>query len=266
MVPPLTIHVQRIDPWPFVRTFNAYEQVDSTSDLASELVRGESVELPMAVWARRQTRGRGRGSHSWWSDTGSLTFTLAIDPTAHRLNIESEAKIALATVVAVIDALDELGLGSSSLGIRWPNDLEAEGRKLGGILPERIETDGGHRILIGVGLNVLTDLSSAPPEVREVATSLASMHSSGLDESVLPRILSEILRQFERALIRLVEGDTDLSRRWSELDLLRDRWVSVDQGTRIVSGRGCGIDPDGALCLDDDAQQHRLYGGQVLRP
>ena len=43
----------------------------------------------------------------------------------------------------MIEALDELGLGHPSIGIRWPNDLEADGRKLGGILPERLETAQG---------------------------------------------------------------------------------------------------------------------------
>ena len=83
-----------------------------------------------------------------------MTFTLAIDPLAHGLTAEIEPRLALATAVAVIEALDELELGSPSLGIRWPNDLEAGGRKLGGILPERVETPRGHRILIGIGLNV----------------------------------------------------------------------------------------------------------------
>jgi BirA family transcriptional regulator, biotin operon repressor / biotin---[acetyl-CoA-carboxylase] ligase len=244
----------------------AYDEVDSTSDCAAALIREGNVDLPMVVWARHQTRGRGRGSHSWWSDVGSLTFTLAIDPDAHGLAVESEPKLALATAVAVIDALNELGFGTESLGIRWPNDLEADGRKLGGILPERIEAEGGHRILVGVGLNVLTDLANAPAEVRQMATSLTAIHPSTRDEQVLPRVLAAILGHFECVLKSLVDGDPELAIRWNGLDLLRDRWVSVDLGTRIVAGRGCGIDPDGALCLDEGAERHRLFGGQVLRP
>jgi BirA family biotin operon repressor/biotin-[acetyl-CoA-carboxylase] ligase len=255
------------DPtWPFVRALIAVEEVDSTSDHAAGLVRAGSVALPMAVWARRQTRGRGRGSHSWWSDAGSLLFTLALDPVAHGLAIESEPKLALAAVVAIIDALYELDLGGSSLGIRWPNDLEADGRKLGGLLPERVETPEGHCILIGVGLNVLTDLNAAPADVRAMATSLAAISARPLTEPLLPRLLAAILGQFATVLARLVDCDPELADRWSRLDLLRDRWVRVDVGTRIVAGRGRGIDPQGALCLDDGRQRLRLFGGQVLRP
>jgi BirA family transcriptional regulator, biotin operon repressor / biotin---[acetyl-CoA-carboxylase] ligase len=259
-------NVNRTDEWPFVRTLLTYDEVDSTSDRAADLIREGTIELPMAVWARSQTRGRGRGGHSWWSDPGSLTFTLGIDPAFHGLTVASEPKLALATAVAVIDALEVVGLGGGALGIRWPNDLEASGRKLGGILPERIETGRGHRILIGVGLNVLTDLGDAPAEIRRMAASLAGIHAGTLGEGVLPCVLGAILEQFDRVLGRLIAGDRELASRWNELDVLRGHWVRVDLGTRVVAGRGSGIDPDGALCLDDGVERRRLFGGQVLRP
>jgi BirA family biotin operon repressor/biotin-[acetyl-CoA-carboxylase] ligase len=242
-----------------------YEEVDSTSDRAADLIRSGNVELPLAVWARSQTRGRGRGNHPWWSDSGSLTFTLAIDPEAHGLAVNSEPKLALATAVAVIEALGELEVGCPRIGIRWPNDLEADGLKLGGILPERIETETKHRILIGVGLNLLTKLANAPEQVRTMATSLAEIHGRPLDGEILPRLLSAILRHFESVLARLVENDPSLPAEWNRLDLLRDQWVTVDLSARIVSGWGRGIDDQGALCLDDGRQQSHLLGGQVLR-
>ena len=181
--------------WPFVKTAVAYDVVDSTSDRAAELVREGRMKLPLLVWARTQTRGRGRGIHRWWSDKGSLTFTLAIDPLEHRLSIENEPRLALATAVAVIEALDGSTSGAPPLGIRWPNDLEADGRKLGGILPERLETPRGRLILVGIGLNVRTDLAAAPARVRAMATSLAALHAKPLDESVSERLLPAILGQ-----------------------------------------------------------------------
>jgi len=243
----------------------AYEVVDSTSDRAADLLHDGLDALPLAVWAKTQTRGRGRGSHRWWSDAGSLTFTLAIDPAAHGLAIEHEPKLALATAVAVIEALRELELDWPSIGIRWPNDLELGGRKLGGILPERLETAHGRRILIGIGLNVQTNLADAPEEVRTMATSLAALHAGRLDGEVSPRLLSVILRHFESVLYRLAAGDPELAVQWGPLDVLRDRWVSVDLGTHVVAGWGRGIDRDGAFCLDDGRQRMRLFGGRVLR-
>jgi BirA family biotin operon repressor/biotin-[acetyl-CoA-carboxylase] ligase len=194
-----------------------------------------------------------------------LTFTIAIDPAAHGLAPLYEPKLALATAVAVIDALAELGLCRTAIGIRWPNDLEAGGLKLGGILPERIETAHGNRLLLGIGLNVRTNLALAPPDVRAMATSLAALEPGQLDAEVLERLLGTILKRFEAVLGGLAAGDVALAARWNQLDTLRDRWVRVDQGTTVVAGWGKGIDPDGAFCLDDGRQQIRLFGGRVIR-
>jgi BirA family transcriptional regulator, biotin operon repressor / biotin---[acetyl-CoA-carboxylase] ligase len=249
-----------------VRTLRIYDQLDSTSDTAAELVRQGNCELPLVVWARRQSLGRGRGTHEWWSDSGSLTFTLAIEPTKHGLLVADEPKLALAMAVSIVKALRALELGSSSLGIRWPNDLEIDGRKLGGILPERLETEHGRRVLIGVGLNVLSRLDDSPAAIRTMATSLAEIHGTLWDASILRAILAAILGQFERDLERLVAGDSALTADWGRLDLLRDQPVQVDLGTRIIAGTARGIDADGSLSVDDGSEQLRLFGGQVLRP
>jgi BirA family biotin operon repressor/biotin-[acetyl-CoA-carboxylase] ligase len=165
----------------------------------------------------------------------------------------------------VIAALTGLGFDSPALGIRWPNDLESDGRKLGGILPERIETPHGRRVLIGVGINVATDPAAMPAEVRRMATSLSALSGGHVDEVTAPRLLAAFLDRFRSVLGRLVEGDLTLPREWNRLDLLRDEWVTADLGPRIVAGRGCGIAEDGALLLDDGRAQHRVFGGRVLR-
>ena len=254
------------DPiWPFVRTTVIYDVVDSTSDRAAELVRTGDLSLPLAVWARTQTNGRGRGLHEWWSDPGSLTFTIAIDPSAHGLTVENESTLALATAVAIIDALGALELGDSSVGIRWPNDLEAHGRKLGGILPERVETDRGPRVLIGIGLNVRTNLAMAPADVRAMATSIAELGSAQVDLDCSTRLIPAILGHFALVLERMASGDASLPAQWDRLDLLRDSWVRVDQGGRIVAGRGEGIDAQGALRLNDGRETLHIFGGRVIR-
>jgi BirA family transcriptional regulator, biotin operon repressor / biotin---[acetyl-CoA-carboxylase] ligase len=251
--------------WPFVRTVVIEDVIDSTSDRARTLVSEGAAELPLLVWARSQLRGRGRGARQWWSDRGSLTFTVVIDPAQHHLSMIHEPRLALATTVAIIDALADLGLTSPAIGIRWPNDVEAHGRKLGGILPERVTVDQGHRLLVGVGLNVSSELAGAPHGIRALATSLAEVCEVALSEDVLPELLSAILKRMESVLVRLAGGDVALASEWDRLDQLRDRWVAVDLGTSIVAGWGRGIDAEGALCLDVEERRLRLFGGQVIR-
>jgi BirA family biotin operon repressor/biotin-[acetyl-CoA-carboxylase] ligase len=250
--------------WPFIRTLVHREVVASTSDLARELIVAGEPGPPFAVRADRQTRGRGRGANRWWSDPGSLTFTIALDPAAHSLRVEHEPRLALATAVAVIDAIIPLG-STEPPGIRWPNDIEVGDRKLGGILPERVETPLGPRLLIGLGLNVASRITDAPPEIRGMAASLAEFRPGPTPPVDVERLLRLILEGFAAVLDRLAHDDPGLSDRWASLDTLRDRPVRVDLGPRVVSGVGRGIDPEGALRLATAEGEIRLFGGQVLR-
>ena len=109
----------RMDHWPFVRELRVFDELESTSDLARSLILEGTPLLPLAVRALRQTVGRGQRESRWWSDEGSLTFTLVIDPSAHGLRLDQHPRLSLMTAVAVIEAIAALGLpprGSASAG------------------------------------------------------------------------------------------------------------------------------------------------------
>ncbi len=253
------------DPLPFVRTVLRRPEVNSTNDLARSLLLQGLDVLPLLIWADSQILGRGRGENRWWSDKGSLTFTLALDPAAHGVRIDQEPRLALMTAVAVIEAMNGLGLTDPGIGIRWPNDIEVNGRKLGGILPERVETEYGHRLLIGIGINVLTRIDQAPPDVQRMAITLNALHYQPLESTLLACLLAAILTQFERALIRLAADDPGLARQWNRLNLLRDQVVRIALGPRVITGTVHEIDVHGALGIHDGQRVQHLFGGQVLR-
>ncbi|WP_435022143.1 biotin--[acetyl-CoA-carboxylase] ligase [Tundrisphaera sp. TA3] len=251
-------------PWPFVRSAAWLADVDSTSDEARRLVARAGADLPLLVGADRQTKGRGRGSHRWWSDEGSLTVTVALDPAAHGLTPLHEPRLALATAVAIVDAIETL-YPTCRPGIRWPNDIEVGGRKLGGLLPERVETDAGPRILVGIGLNVRTRLDDAPAEVARMAASLVEWEADPTPDDPKPAVLRTILDRFAVALRRLADDDPELAGRWASLDTLFGAPVRIDLGTSILEGAGCGIDEAGALRVLSGSSIVPVVGGQVLR-
>lgn len=252
-------------PLPFARTVLHRPVIDSTSGLARSLLLQGVDELPLVVWADSQTMGRGQRDSTWWSDEGSLTFSIAIDPYAHGLRGEQEPRLSLAAAVAVIRAIEAAGLARPGIGIRWPNDVEAGGRKLGGILPERVEVESGHRLIVGIGLNVRTRLENAPPAVARMATSLAETAARPLDAEWLPRLLCAILERFSVELGRLAADSTAQADEWDSLNLLRGEPVRIRLGERIIAGRVRAIDAEGALCLDDGRTIERFFAGQVLR-
>jgi BirA family biotin operon repressor/biotin-[acetyl-CoA-carboxylase] ligase len=239
--------------------------VESTNNFARQMLQDRLEELPLLVWADRQTMGRGRGENQWWSDEGSLTCTIALDPAAHRLRIDQQPRLALAAAVAVVEAIGLLGLSDPGLGIRWPNDIEARGGKLGGILPERVETPYGDRLLIGIGINVFTQIESAPPDVQRVGASLCDLRRLSSGSFSMEDFLAAILSRFELVLQRITSGDPELARSWDRWNLLRGHAVQVDVGLKIVRGIVREIDAQGALSVFDGQQIQRLFGGRVLR-
>lgn len=250
-------------PLPFVRSVIHEPELGSTNDEARKRLQEGGVSLPLLILADRQTAGRGRGSNTWWSDEGSLTFTLVLDPSAHSLLDEHTPRVALAAAVAIISALEAM-IEPGRLGVRWPNDVEAEGRKLGGILPERMATSMGSRLAIGIGLNISTDLAGAPAEIRRMATSVAELARPG-EEVSRDRVLSAVLSQFARVLPALAANDPALAARWAGLDTLRGHAVRVQLGDRLLAGVAQGIDARGGLCIETPTGATTLFGGQVLR-
>jgi BirA family transcriptional regulator, biotin operon repressor / biotin---[acetyl-CoA-carboxylase] ligase len=252
--------------WPFVASMIVLDEASSTNDVARELVLDRSIALPMAVVARSQTRGRGRGSNTWWSDEGSLAVTLVFDPSAHGLTLAHEPRMALALAVALVETIEGFGPLRHRPGIRWPNDVEAGGRKLSGILTERIETPGGPRLLLGVGVNVRTRLELAPASVRGMAVSLHELAVNPASAQPVPDdVLRSLLGRLPSAVERLARDDPSLAARWAELDTLIGVDVQVKLGDRAIAGIGHGIDADGALLVANERGVVRLFGGLVLR-
>jgi biotin-(acetyl-CoA carboxylase) ligase len=123
----------------------------------------------------------------------------------------------------------------------------------------------GHRILIGIGLNVWTDLTHAPPLVNMMAASVASIATSHCDEETLRLLIPAILGRLDLALNRLVAGDASLAADWRRLDLLRDTWIRVELGSRVIAGVAREIDASGCLCIMEGPDERRIMAGQVLR-
>lgn len=241
------------------------ETAGSTSTLAREWVEQSCESLPFAVRTRNQTAGRGRSGNSWWSDQGGLTFTAAFDPTAIGLKVEYGPRVAVAVAVAVVEIISPI-VKDKNIGIRWPNDVEFEGRKLAGILPERVETANGDRVLIGVGMNVRGDFANAPAAIAASATSIERIADRPIYDMEFEQIYDRLLDAIGTRVIDLASGSTELADRWRDLDLLLGERVRVDLGGAIVEGVGGGIDREGALWVVREREGAiALFGGRVLR-
>ena len=167
-------------------------------------------------------------------------------------------RFSLVTGLTVAETL-EVFLPHDAVGLKWPNDVWLAGGKVCGILIEQPDRAPG-RLVAGLGWNVNTSFSSAPDDLRTIATSMREVAGNNL---VLEDVLRCFLQRWEANLVSLAAGNFDLIAGWSRFCVLRDRVVRVAAGEAELTGRCRGIGTDGALLVDDGQTTHRCYAGTV---
>lgn len=212
--------------------------------------------------AEEQTAARGRRDRSWSSPAHSgLTFSVLLRPTS--VPAARWGWLPLLTGVAVTTAL--VRVGGVDAGVKWPNDVMAGGRKLGGILVERVEDAvHGPAAVVGVGLNVSLTEDELPVPT---ATSLLLEGSATTDRlPVFRAVIRELLDGY--ASWQAVEGDpvrSGLRQAYLDLSTTVGSDVRVElPGNRSVVGRADGIDDDGALMLWTDDGSLVVAAGDVV--
>jgi BirA family transcriptional regulator, biotin operon repressor / biotin---[acetyl-CoA-carboxylase] ligase len=217
---------------------------DSTNARARELALAGAPDGTV-VTASEQSAGRGRQGRTWSAPAGKALLLSAIVRDLSR----RDTLLPLAVPVAVAEACDEF-IGTAC-GIKWPNDIWVDGRKLSGILLEGRPQEGW--AVIGIGLNVGTRADEFPEELRTTATSLAI--ESGTDPGV-DVVLESVLAALDR---RLGASAKDTLAAWRERDVLRGSRVRWNAG----EGSAAGIDEDGSLLVDTDDGRVALDAGEV---
>ncbi len=129
------------------------ESVATTGSTNADLMtraREHAFRIPVLRVAGTQTGGRGRLGRRWIDGGASLLFSLGL---SWRKHAASTPEVTLACGVAAAEVLHAQGV---HVGIKWPNDLLLDGRKLAGILCEMTEDPaGGRSLIIGMGMNLI---------------------------------------------------------------------------------------------------------------
>ena len=130
-----SLDINRILRETFVLEVEHHGELGSTNDRAIDRAKQGAKKLPLLVIADRQTAGRGRSGNRWWTGPNSLAFSLLLESAAVDDKAGAAPLISLAVGVAVVEAIKPL-MQDKEIGIHWPNDVIADGRKLAGILVE----------------------------------------------------------------------------------------------------------------------------------
>lgn len=238
-----------------------HEETRSTNEDAKAAADAGAPDGTLVV-TEFQGTGHGRLARGWFCPKGEgVLFSVILRPTSF---LPQEApKCTLLAAVAVARAIRSLGL---DVGIKWPNDILADGRKLVGILTEMsAEMERIHYIVIGIGINVNITADEFTPDIQDTATSLAILAGHTIDRR---QLLAAILREME-TLYRAVqnEGFAPVFAAWRELSVTLGQDVRVLGVGESFEGRAADIDETGALLVDTSEGRRRVLAGDVsIRP
>ena len=225
-----------------------FDEIDSTNRYLLDEAAAGAPEGLVAV-ANHQTSGRGRLGRRWESQPGaSLLVSVLLRPSAPPLELPSERLhlVTAACSMAACDAVEQVA--GFRPGVKWPNDLMVDGRKLAGVLAEsRVVAAAVDALVVGVGLNVAQE--SFPAELAEIATSCRQVAGRAFDRADL---LVAFLVALDSRYAKLAQpaGLTDVLREYRGACVTVGRAVRVDLADRSIEGVAVDIDDDGHLVVE----------------
>ncbi len=210
-----------------------------------------------ACLAEYQEAGRGRRGRNWVSPFGaniylSILWRFTLDPT-------QLGGLSLAVGVAMARALR--AAGADGLGLKWPNDVLWQGRKVAGILLEMSgESFGASTVVVGLGVNCRM-AKEAGAHISQPWTDLEEMLGRRLSRNVLAAsLLNEVLpvlRNYQ------TQGLAPMLDEWQHYDAICGKTVTLQLPNQSITGVAAGVDRDGALLLTRDGVTQRHLAGEI---
>lgn len=246
------------------RELKFFNTVDSTNTMLKALA-GQGASEGTAVVADAQEKGRGRLGRSWMSSPGlGIWLSFLLKPDLHPAMLQS---LTLAAAVAVCRAIEPFT--AEKPGIKWPNDILINGKKVCGILTEMsAEADRVMWVVIGIGVNVNQCPEDFPEELKESAASLAMFQKDG-QELDRCRLAAGIMNAFEDIYLDFVRnGPEAMLAEWKQRSVTLGRRVSLKQGDKTLTAKVLDIGPDGRLVIETEGGTvtEVLSGEITLRP
>lgn len=238
-------------------TINYFSTIDSTNNEAKRLAN-EGCPEGTIVLAEEQNSGRGRLSRGWFSPFAKgIWYSVVLRPT---FPPQEAPKCTLLAAVAIAKAIRRrTGI---DCGIKWPNDILFNGKKLVGILTEmNAEMDAINYVVIGMGINVNTTAEEFPAELRDIASSLAVIKGEPVSRIDL---LLDVLFELEALFaVASEQGFKPILAEWRILSVTLGKVVDVFGINRTFSGTALDIDEDGALLVQTDTGIEKVVAGDV---
>lgn len=239
---------------PFIKA-EIVEECGSTSTLLKEKAKNTEGEF-YALFAKRQTAGRGRLSRSFLSPCGGLYFSILLRP---QLSPEDATLITSAAAVAAAKAAEKIS--GKAAKIKWVNDIFIEDKKVCGILCEGnidSKTQKFEYVVLGVGMNVFEPKEGFDEEIKNIA---AALFKGEENEHFYLNLAAEFLNCFKGYYDDILSKE--YMEEYIEKSYLTGKEIYYFKDGDQHNAKVLGIDRDGALVIDENGEEIKLFSGEV---
>ena len=239
-----------------------FERVNSTNEIAMERLREShslfQLRLDGDVFvADEQVKGKGRLDRVWYTPPGTALIVSVILPLIQP-KFKLLPQVTMLGAVAIAEMIEHLGI--TDVGIKWPNDVQVNGKKVSGVLSEANWGAGGthmqlHGVVLGMGINVRIDFSGT--ELANTAISIEPALGKSVDRLEL---LGDLMARVDYWYARI--GSDELFDAWKSRLYMLGKMVTVQQGT--IHGLAESVDASGTLLVRDEQDVlHRVVAGDI---
>jgi BirA family biotin operon repressor/biotin-[acetyl-CoA-carboxylase] ligase len=215
----------------------SFDKIPSTQTMAAQMIAGGGAEDKTIIMAAAQSAGRGRGTNrKWVSHHGNLYASFIYKPG------KRSPALSYAFAVAAAETLLSFGV---PVQIKWPNDLLADGKKIGGMLLEYCRDF----LIVGIGINIKSN-----PSVELYKTAKTDSYAKGLTPTI---VINELIKNFEKW-------------RGAAFQSVRKRWLelSIEIGSKInyrgKSAEYYGLNEEGAMVMRIGQKYELVYGDEIF--
>ncbi len=234
-----------------------YEPVMGSTNTKAMQLAEEGAPHGTLVVTDKQECGRGRRGRNWETPPGTgIAMTLLLRP---EINPDNASMLTLVAAMAVARGIeDESGL---RVGIKWPNDIIVNAKKVSGILTEMsAQTDYVNHIVIGIGINVHTEEFSE--ELKNIATSIYMELGIKINRAALIERICEYFEAYYDVFLR-TEDLSEIAKQYDAYMVNRNQPVRVLDPHDAFEGTARGITNRGELLVDTWETRRLVSSGEV---
>ncbi|NLM12069.1 MAG: biotin--[acetyl-CoA-carboxylase] ligase [Clostridiaceae bacterium] len=236
-----------------------FDVIDSTNDELKKMAADGAPEGTVVV-SRCQSGGKGRRGRQWQSDADvGVYMSVLLRP---EIAPDAVQSITLAASSAVCKVLEKYV--PNRLGIKWPNDILINDRKVCGILTEMTaEPDKVQAIILGIGLNVWHKENDFMDDLKESATSLCLNTEKEISRSLL---VAEILKELEDLYLNFIEkgSSAQFMDIWRSFSITIGRDIIIYQGNNKWQAKALDVLDDGRLLVETpDGKRQTILSGEI---